>query len=138
MKKFLLCSAGFLILVLFGAWSVNRMLKTSFARDAVLVVALDASTLYVDNPDTPDEEIEELMSRLTRASVINLRVTPEGKAVDPFGTPLRWEHEKQDGETLVTVRCAGPDCDFGTRDDIVQSARRDASGNLLRSRIQGN
>jgi len=96
-----------------------RTLNSFMAHDAVQVIAYEVSDLYTDNPNTSQEDIEELIKWLHDASVINLKVNNEGKAVDPFGIPFRVEYEKKPDRSITTVTSAGPDQAFGTEDDII-------------------
>ena len=99
-------------------WFQKRFTPVFFAQDAVEVIAFEASELFGKDPDTTDDEIEQKIKFLHEASVINLMIDSNGKAVDPFGTPFQVENRKSPGESITTVVSAGPDREFGTRDDI--------------------
>lgn len=99
-------------------WCGKRWLDVAFARDAVQVIAYEVSDLYGENPGATAEEIDGVIRYLHNASVINLRIDPSGKAVDPFGTPFRAQHDQRTEASVTTVTSAGPDRRFGTGDDI--------------------
>jgi hypothetical protein len=105
-----------------GYWSMDRFRRVFFAEDAVRVIACETRSLYEENPLATPNDVEELILHLHHASVINLTVSPEGKPLDPFGTPFQVSKADADRGTrrlLISVRCAGPDRRFGTSDDIL-------------------
>jgi hypothetical protein len=115
-----------LVLAAGGVWFAVDYFERSrllfFTRDAVQVIALESSSvLFEDDPECPRDKVDELIKQLHEASVINLRIDATGKAVDPYGTAFRVEHEVEDGSATTTVTSAGPDRRFGTRDDIQYS-----------------
>lgn len=59
-----------------------------------------------------------MIKSLHEASVINLKIDSIGKAVDPYGTAFRLENRISANKSITSVVSAGPDREFGTRDDI--------------------
>lgn len=105
-----------------GYWYMDRFRRMFFAEDAVRMIAYETRSLYERNPLATPQEVEDLILHLHKASVINLTVSPEGKPLDPFGTPFQVSKVGADrGERgpLISVRCAGPDRRFGTSDDLL-------------------
>lgn len=102
-------------------WFQKRFTPVFFTQDAVEVIAFEASDLFGKDSGTTDDEIERKIKSLHEASVINLQIDSNGKAVDPFGTPFQVENQKSAGKSTTTVVSAGPDREFGTRDDITGS-----------------
>ena len=99
-------------------WFQKRLTPVFFTQDAVGVIAFEASDLFGKNPATTNDEIERKITFLHEASVINLKIDSNGKPVDPFGTPFQVENRISAGNAITTVVSAGPDREFGTRDDI--------------------
>lgn len=110
------------VLIALGAfgfwWFMTRELPLHFAKDAVQVIAYEASDMFQRDPDTTENDIQQKIKSLHRASVINLKIDASGKAVDPFGTAFRVDCSIQSGMSVTTVTSAGPDRQFGTEDDI--------------------
>jgi hypothetical protein len=113
---------GVIVLIALAAtglwWFQTRSMPIFFAQDAVQVLAYAASDMFQSNPSTTQDEIDRMIKSQHEASNINLRIDPNGKAVDPFGTAFLVEHQVQSGKSNTTVTSAGPDCEFGTEDDI--------------------
>jgi hypothetical protein len=99
-------------------WFQSRFMPVVFAEDAVQVLGYAASDTFQSHPDTTQDEIDRMIKSQHETSNINLKIDPNGKAVDPFGTAFRVEHQIQPGKSITTVTSAGPDRDFGTGDDI--------------------
>ena len=99
-------------------WFETRVKRVFFARDAVQVIAYEASRMYGSGKNVARAELDAMIKRLHDASVINLAIDDKGRAVDPFGTAFRVEHEARAQTAVTTVTSAGPDRRFGTRDDI--------------------
>ena len=124
MKKTIIISVLCVLAVLItlaavGFWrSQARSLRVFFAQDAVQVLAYAASDMFENNPATTQDEIDRMIKSQHEASNINLRIDSNGKAIDPFGTAFRVEHQIQPGKSITTVTSAGPDHNFGTEDDI--------------------
>ena len=122
----------FTALVLGIAWWADRYQRTFFAEDAVRVIAYEVSRLYRENQKVSQAQIDDEIKFLHTASVINLRLDPAGKAVDPFGTPFKVQHELRDSESVTIVASAGPDCRFETKDDICFTYKMDLYEQPLR------
>lgn len=123
MKKLLISAvcvvAAFVALGSIGLWWFQKKsLPVSFTQQAVGVIANEAGNLLEQNPGATDDEIARLIKSLHEASVINLEIDSNGKAVDPFGKAFRVTNQTSASKSIVTVVSAGPDREFGTRDDI--------------------
>jgi hypothetical protein len=99
-------------------WFKTKWLPVFSAEDAVQVIAYAVSDMFHENPATTQDEIDQMIKFQHDASNINLKIDPNGKVVDPFGTALRVEYQVQYGVSITTVTSAGPDREFGTKDDI--------------------
>jgi hypothetical protein len=131
MKRIIIAVVGVLAMLIALAaiglwWFETRSMPTFFTQDAVQVIAYAASDMFQRNPATTQDEIDLMIKFQHEASNINLKINPNGKAVDPFGTPFRVERHFQAGTALTTVTSAGPDRRFGTRDDIQFVHKREA------------
>ena len=105
-------------------WFQTRYMPVFFAEDAVEVIAYAASDMFHTNPATTQDEIQRMIKFQHDASNINLKIDPNGKAVDPFGTAFRVLHRVQSGVSITTVTSAGPDREFATEDDIQFTHKR--------------
>jgi hypothetical protein len=117
-KKFSIILGAILLLLLPAAWWVRRASLVFMATDAVQVIAQEASELYRKNPVVTQEDLERRILKLHYASVINLKLDGAGKPVDPFGKPFQIRNVRLGSVSETTVISAGPDRQFGTRDDI--------------------
>ena len=119
MKKIVIVAVVLIALAAAGLWWFQaRSMPVFFAEDAVQVLASAASAMFHSNPATTQDEIDQMIKSQHDASNINLKIDPNGKAVDPFGTAFRVEHQIQSGKLITTVTSAGLDREFGTGDDI--------------------
>ena len=119
MKKIIIVAVLLIALAAGGLWWLQaRSMPVFFAEDAVQVLAYAASDMFQANPATTQAELDQMIKSQHEASNINLKINPNGKAVDPFGTAFRVEHQVRTGKSITTVTSAGPDREFGTKDDI--------------------
>jgi hypothetical protein len=123
----LLAGAGAVLLASAAAgiwWFESRWLPVFFTEDAVQVIAYAASDMLHENPATTDDAIAQMILAQHEASNINLGVDETGRAVDLFGTVFRVEYEVRPDAAVTTVTSAGPDREFGTKDDISFAHKR--------------
>lgn len=139
---------GFVVLLLLVTgfiYIATRVIDSSrrfFAQDACHMIAYEVGDLYRSKASPTADEVDEVVLRLHNASVINLRVSPEGKPLDPYGTPFRIRFAREGVVTTTRVTSAGPDGHFDTADDIFHSDTRlsvrdlPGKGCIFRVRLQ--
>ena len=118
MKQLIIITGCLLAICVVAYLVLLRSVTVFFAEDAVLVIALEASKIFQENPDTTDEDMDTMIKYLHESSVINLKIDQLGNAVVPFGTAFRVEHRIESDVAITTVTSGGPDREFGTDDDI--------------------
>ena len=91
------------------------------------MIAYEVGDLYRSKSSPSPEEVDDVILRLHKASVINLRVSPEGNPLDPYGNPFRIRFRREGVVTMTHVTSAGPDGHFDTPDDIAYSDTRSPS-----------
>lgn len=99
-------------------WFQARTMPVFFAKDAVHVLAYAASEMFHDHPAATKGELDQMIKSQNESSNINLKMDGLGRAVFPFGTSFRTEHQTRSGMAITTVTSVGPDREFGTGDDI--------------------
>jgi hypothetical protein len=116
---------GVLLLLVIGfifiAIQAINFRRRFFAQDACRMIAYEVGDLYRSKASPTADEVDDVILRLHNASVINLRVSPEGKPLDPYGTPFRIRFAREGIVTTTRVKSAGPDGHFDTPDDIAYS-----------------
>ena len=97
-------------------WRFERLV---FTEDAVQVIYYKVRDILEEDGQINEVQIEECISRLRDAGVINIGPAKGSGPVDVYGNPFRVFYQM--GEGKITVRCLslGADGKHGTSDDIV-------------------
>jgi hypothetical protein len=117
----LLVVAGTIVLIAGLALLVVRLFEYSRAvqtNDAVCVISGALAELYQKKRTPKPEDVDDAIRSLIRTSVIDGKIGPDQKPLDPYGTPYRVNAGSEGSTRKVTVTSAGPDRIFDTADDI--------------------
>jgi hypothetical protein len=97
---------------------VVREWRHFMAQDACHMIAYEVGDLYRRVGSPSQDDVDGVILGLHRNSVINLRVSAEGKPLDPFGTPFRIRFTREGSKSTTQVTSAGSDGRFDTPDDL--------------------
>jgi len=123
MKKALVIIGLVAVIGGLGLWGLEAYFRSVsdhlFARDAAQVLCYHVHDMLEEGKAVDQAAVDNCLKMLYDASVINIKVTPDGTPTDYYGNRFHasW---KTVGETIdVTITTAGPDGKEGTDDDIV-------------------
>jgi hypothetical protein len=103
----------------------HRVMDMHFVRDALQTAAMEILQEFQDQLGrVSPERIRQVFIINHQSSTSEIWFDAAGNPVDAWGTSFRVTHDQGNPVAWVLCESAGPDREFGTRDDLFYKAER--------------